>query len=300
MTAIELVGDSGRLRARVNVSRGGEIGRVRWHGNDVLANWSHRLSQDADPELDGSRRVWLESYRGGWQELLPNSGDACEVDGRHYGFHGQASAEAWQMLHAHPDSVTLSWSSPLFGLAATKTVRTESRSARLVTSTTLTNVNPVRSAPVLWGHHPVFALSGPATVVWSCGCPKLAHRSGCEGSVRAAIGTDADSRVQLADVSAGWAELWRNDGLVVRLDWDAALLPHLWLWVEVGPSGWPFPEQVKLVALEPQRASTTEGLAAAIKRGEQLVLSPGESREVTVAISLMRSFVEGEGPRHVA
>ena len=40
---------------------------------------------------EASQTAWLDHYGGGWQELFPNAGAACTVDGRPHPFHGEAS-----------------------------------------------------------------------------------------------------------------------------------------------------------------------------------------------------------------
>ena len=42
-----------------------------------------------------SETVWLEHYAGGWQELFPNGGDACDYKGVELSFHGEASMIPW-------------------------------------------------------------------------------------------------------------------------------------------------------------------------------------------------------------
>ena len=42
-----------------------------------------------------TEEAWLEHYEGGWQEILPNGGDACVYKGRHLNFHGEVSVLPW-------------------------------------------------------------------------------------------------------------------------------------------------------------------------------------------------------------
>jgi hypothetical protein len=42
---------------------------------------------------DLDEETWTRSYRGGWQTVLPNAGNACTVAGSAYGFHGRGSVD---------------------------------------------------------------------------------------------------------------------------------------------------------------------------------------------------------------
>src|SRR5258706_14800819 len=37
-----------------------------------------------------SSTAWLEMYEGGWQEILPNGGDACQYKSTELKFHGES------------------------------------------------------------------------------------------------------------------------------------------------------------------------------------------------------------------
>src|SRR5207244_3271729 len=58
-------------------------------------------------ELDET--TWTRCYRGGWQLLVPNAGNACVVDGIAHGFHGRASTDAWEVTDLAVDAACLGW-----------------------------------------------------------------------------------------------------------------------------------------------------------------------------------------------
>ncbi len=59
-------------------------------------------------DLDEDR--WTQSYRGGWQTVLPNAGNrGTNATGTH-GFHGRASNDPWQLLDASAAEATCAWS----------------------------------------------------------------------------------------------------------------------------------------------------------------------------------------------
>src|SRR6516164_5877805 len=53
--------------------------------------------------------TWTRCYRGGWQVLVPNAGNACVVDGVAHGFHGRASTDPWDVSDLAADAATLAW-----------------------------------------------------------------------------------------------------------------------------------------------------------------------------------------------
>ncbi|MFC7591718.1 hypothetical protein ACFQYP_54445 [Nonomuraea antimicrobica] len=63
------------------------------------------------------------------------------------------------------------------------------------------------------------------------------------------------------------------------MEWDARLLPYLWMWQELGAStGHPWWGRVYTVGLEPFSSMPTDGLAAAVANGTALVLDPHETK----------------------
>ena len=89
------------LLVRVDEGRGAEIthvGRDADHNALFHDDWGAPLRASrsvtwGEPTLD-----WLSEYRGAWQELFPNAGDACEVMGTPLPFHGEVSAARWEVV----------------------------------------------------------------------------------------------------------------------------------------------------------------------------------------------------------
>ena len=58
----------------------------------------------------------------------------------------------------------------------------------------------------------------------------------------------------------------------------------LWLWRELGSTGFPFFGRTSIVALEPACTWPGDGLANAVDRGQAHFLNGGESRTATVTL----------------
>lgn len=87
----------------------------------------------------------------------------------------------------------------------------------------------------------------------------------------------------LPDRPEGWAAL-RRDHVGVALVWDVVDFPHLWLWRELGSTGFPFYGRTSIVALEPACAWPGDGLAASITRGQAHWLAGRQSRTTSVTL----------------
>jgi hypothetical protein len=75
-----------------------------------------------------------------------------------------------------------------------------------------------------------------------------------------------DGRFEVRNVATG-------QGLLV--EWDVAVLPHLWLWHEVRTSGGPWRGQGEMLGLEPASVPHSLGLARALAEGQAHRVEPG-------------------------
>ena len=83
--------------------------------------------------------------------------------------------------------------------------------------------------------------------------------------------------VYLTGFTEGWYEISGNIGM--RVEWDADVLPYLWMWQELGASeGYPWWGRVYTIGLEPFSSMPTNGLAAAVENGTALLLEPHETK----------------------
>jgi hypothetical protein len=80
----------------------------------------------------------------------------------------------------------------------------------------------------------------------------------------------------VADLPDGLARIVNGEtGVGLELEWDAAVLPHLWVWHEARVNGGPWRDQAEILAVEPASVPHSLGLAAAIENGQAHWVEPG-------------------------
>lgn len=309
------------LTVDVIPGRGAEIRRVcRRGGENVLAayDWRSPLPASRSTGYADSRLDWLSEYRGGWQELFPNAGAACHVDGVPLPFHGEASTAEWRTLEAEPSHVRLATPARL-PLVLEREMRLSAAGPTLLLDETVTNEGS-DPASFLWGHHPAFATGGGAQIDLPGGVVEVAADMGDEQHdllpggqgdwPHAASRGGSDVRVDRSPPAGverlcflpdrqGWAAVRpAGSGDGVGLAWDTETFPHVWLWQQAGAPGFPFYGRAHLTAVEPQSAWPADGLAAHAHRGSALVLRPGEQRRTWMTLTLFGS--PHGAVRHVA
>lgn len=282
------------LLVRVDPAHGGEI-------LDIVvprtgAQYLGRPPFASLPPLHGDldEEAWTGSYRGGWQTVAPNAGNACTVDGTVHGFHGAASTSGWQVLEPSADAVMLAWTG--HGLAAERRLAIDGGALTIDTRWRAT----VRPTSMIWVEHLTvgvqvlspeveirlpggrgFELSETDGPAWPPEeAPAWPDLLLLDGSVERADRWPLDRPHArfgcVADLPEGRVEV-RNavtgEGLVV--EWDVAVLPHLWLWHEVRASGGPWRGHGEMLGLEPASVPHSLGLARALAEGQAHRVEPG-------------------------
>jgi hypothetical protein len=282
------------LRADIAPERGGEVRFLgRPGGDNVLASydWATPLPAGRSASYGAPHLDWMSEYRGGWQVLFPNAGDGCEIEGIPIPFHGELSTASWDIVAQGAASLTITAGARL-PLTLERRIRLGTEGA-LCVEEVVTNEGD-QPVEFLWGHHPAFD-APPGTLIDLP--PGAARRTGPkdEGdwplSDLAAVGAGpVQSLCYLHDRPAAWAAVRvPARGRGVAMAWDLDAFPHLWLWHEVGGTGWPFHGRARLVAIEPQASALRDGLAAASERGEALRLEPGGRRESWLTMALFEA-----------
>ncbi|HEX2325006.1 MAG TPA: DUF4432 family protein [Chloroflexota bacterium] len=158
---------NGQLEVVLLPEKGGEIYALRSleHGVDLLwkSPWGPGLPPLPSASGEASQTAWLDHYGGGWQELFPNAGAACTVDGAAHPFHGEASVVPWSYrlgTHVTPDREELPQVQLEVRLARSpfrlqKRISLDSRRPLLHVWERVTNESRQRR-PYIWGQHPAF------------------------------------------------------------------------------------------------------------------------------------------------
>jgi hypothetical protein len=268
--------------------------------------WTQEKLYPADLTTRGS---FIDYYPGGWQEILPNGGPACEYRGAHFDEHGETPLLpwSWHLIEDSPTRVAVR--------LATRCLRTPftvEKTFSLGAGPVLfidEAVSNIGAEPVdlMWGHHPAL---GVPFVDDTCIIDVPAHTCRAHDVERFASqrldpgqaftwphtvsrdGATLDfSRVQppgagtadllyLTDLDDGWfAVTNQSKALSFGMAWTREIFPHLWYWHDAnGTPGYPWYSGSYLLALEPWSSHPGLGLAEAVARGMQLTLQPGERR----------------------
>jgi galactose mutarotase-like enzyme len=296
VSALELLDE--HLRVVVEPDLGAHVSFVgRPGGPNVLAeaDWASPLPASRSAGYGSDRADFMSEYRGGWHELFPNAGDACEVDGVRLPFHGEAARARWDVVEAQADSLRVRTAARL-PLVLERRMRLAGDRATVTVEEVVTNES---ATPVefVWGHHPVFpAVPGTevdvpaATVRADAGFAPAAGDVEPDASgewpflpgpggrvdLRRVPDGPAERYCFMCDLPEGWAAVRDvSGGTGVALSWDVEVWPHAWLWLELGGEGFPWYGRGAFLGVEPQRSWPGDGLAAARERGHALRVEGG-------------------------
>ncbi|GGV12956.1 hypothetical protein GCM10010182_36670 [Actinomadura cremea] len=299
------------LRVTVLAGKGGDVVEFLYKPRDMDFVW---LSPDGlrDPrDVAGGAgddvAAFLDGYEGGWQEVLPNGGAPSVYRGARLAQHGEVAGLPWDAEIVADDpqevAVRLSVRARRLPLRVVKTFRLAAGEGELTVEEELANESDV-ALDVMWGHHIVFGapflkpghrirVPGGARVVphgtpigpdgrrVRAGGPYPWPHVPAEGggtvdlSVVPARGEPSEI-VYLTDLGEGRYEVVDPaGGPGLRVRWDASVLPHLWMWQELGATvDHPWWGRAYVVGLEPFAGHPTDGLAAAVENGTALKLGP--------------------------
>jgi hypothetical protein len=287
---------SQELLVRLDPRHGGEILDLvdLRSGRQLLGRPPFAATEPVAGDLD--EKTWTAAYRGGWQLLVPNAGNACRVDGSFHGFHGRASNDPWSLRALEDGSATLEWAG--HGLAVERRVRLadgavavsvearahDRRVALLAVehiALGLDLLDPEVAIDVAGGR--AFELDEatgpPSPPADAAEWPDVRLRDGStERLSRWPLERERSRLLCVADVPAGRVTVANEArGVGVELTWSAEWLRHLWMWHEVRTYGGPWRRRAELLVIEPASVPHSLGLAAALEHGQARWLEPGES-----------------------
>lgn len=304
------------LLVRIDPDHGAEILDLVDLSSDrqLLARTPFRPEPAQGGEL--SEAAWTRSYRGGWQVLLPNAGNACEANGTQHGFHGRASVDPWAVDDLDTNSATLAWEG--HGIRARRRLSLTGGAFRVETQ--LQGVGDAPAPLVMVEHiglglellQPQAELTLPAASAFELD----------EGGGPATPPGDApswplvrlgDGRVERADLLAlrqPGTRLYSLNGLprgfgAVRnaqngqglaLSWDAEWFRHMWVWWENRATGGPWRHAGELLVLEPATVPHHLGLGEAHRLRQAVTLEPGRTVRTWL---VARPFVQPDPVRDV-
>jgi hypothetical protein len=281
---------------RIDPRHGGEVLDLidLRSGRQLLGRPPFASDEPRSGELDET--TWTRCYRGGWQVLVPNAGNACVNDGETHGFHGRASTDPWDLVEQTSNAATLVWNG--HGLTVNRVFELNDD-----TVTVRSTVSAERTAPLVWVEHvglgielldPAVEIDLPGGLAYELDeqvgpteppadaptWPDLRLLDGTiERADRAELRSPRSRMLVVANVPEGRVAVHNRDhGQGIEIRWDTNWLPHLWIWHEVRTSGGPWREMAETLIVEPASVPHTLGLATAHAHAQAHVLHPGQER----------------------
>ena len=278
--------ESTKLAANIDPDHGGEIVDLCYLPNSIplLAQVPTPGAIAATGDIDDV--AWVGAYRGGWQLVAPNAGNACQVDGVFHGFHGGASTDAWTVIQSSKSKMDLEWSG--HGLNVTRIL--ELLEDRILVSTRFKAVRD--RVPLVTVEHiafnkqlltPNFQVSLPGGMarestelekfpkdVGELPWPDVRMLDGSLGTYETFQLDEAGALfVGVSKLNEGWARL-KNPRLDVAVEvlWDLESFPYLWIWYENRTTEAVWRKELQVIGIEPSTVLYPQGLAQAIENGQ--------------------------------
>lgn len=311
---------SRHLEVSIDVGRGASIVHVgRPGGSNVLSHygWATPLPPDRSGSYGSDRLDWLAAYRGGWQEMFPNAGAACEVDGVPLPFHGEVSTAAWDVV-AVGEAIAVLRCAARLPLILERTVELSTEAPTMYVRERVENESGVEVS-YLWGHHPAFESPPGTRIDLPAGTRFVIDGlAGVEGVWPFLLSATTKERIDLSFVPGPplarviylsprepWYAVRPPEGPGVAAAWDMDTFSRVWLWQELGSESFPFYGRARITALEPVSSGTGEGLASARARGDVLTVPPRGEHHAWLTMSLFSQTdhpvcgVESDGSVHL-
>jgi hypothetical protein len=263
--------------------------------------------------------AFLDTYPGGWQEVLPNGGAPSVYRGATLPQHGEVATVPWEYEVVDEHAVRFMVTTRRLPLQLTKVLRLRSGALEIDEELFNEALVPVEA---MWGHHITFGapfLRPGATIRLPGGVSVIPHATAIHPSGRRRVapggpyswpvvpGANLDTVdlsvipehgepsdiVYLTGFKSGWYEVAdRRSGAGLRVEWDATVLPYLWLWQELGATtDYPWWGRAYVVGLEPFSSYPTDGLAAAVANGTALRLAAGGRRRLRLSARLLEEKI---------
>jgi hypothetical protein len=288
--------ENAAIRCTFAVSRGTDI--IEFVDKSLDLDW---VSYDGRGPVAGFAGLapppfgsFLDGYSGGWQLVLPNGGVPVEYRGAALGQHAEAAVLEWdaRILRDDPESVAVWFGVELVRVPLTveRVVELDARGSGITVTETVRNTGGV-PIEIMWGEHLAFGagvldggvsirLPESARVVLGQGGGEVPHFERIDPAERAAS-------MSYLELDEGWYEVRRERGGALRVEWDAAVQPYLWVWREFASTpGHPFWAKHVALGLEPFAGMPTHGLARAVENGTALELAAGATAAMTWAVTL--------------
>jgi hypothetical protein len=318
-----IVMENEKLRITVLIDKGTEIYEFLYKPLDIDFMWRSPVELQNPsvyvPSTGNDSGTYLDRSAGGWQEILPNGGPACEYKGARLGLHGEICNIPWKysIIKDTSDEISIRFWVRTYRTAfyLEKNLTLKSGDTTLYIDETLKN-EAAEDMELMWGHHPTVGapflsedcvirtsarkiivdneiafpdqrLEPGSTHVW----PIATDRNGnsINFSLIPSINSKLADTVYLTDFEgeAFYEIINKRFGVSFKMNWDKTLFKYLWMWqVCGGGCGYPWYGRTYSLALEPWTSYPSNGLNEAIRNGSALCLTSGEVVHTNMMVSI--------------
>lgn len=330
---LNIVIENELLRVVVLADKGSDIVEFRYKPTDTDF-LLHLPGGVRSPQVSGlSNMAFIDSYSGGWNEILPNGGASSSYKGVQFGQHGEVSVMPWKyaIIEELPERVSIKlWVHPhRTPFYLEKKLSLETGTAILHIEESLTN-EAGEEMHCMWGQHIAFGnpfllegarIFAPAqkfiiheamenydprrfapgeTFPWPNAKTPGGHIDNA-GVVPAYGDFQTQEMAYLSELTDGWYAILnpvQKVGFGLRFDHN--LFRYIWYWQQLGnvAKGYPWWGRLHTTALEPWTSYPTNGIAEAVENGTALVLRPSEKINTSIKAVAFDgfSFVDSISP----
>lgn len=293
----------------IDTVRGAEVTHYRDARIDTDVFWSR---WDDEPlhasaaEIGTNTQSFYDNYRGGMQELFPNTADSAVVLGAALPFHGEICRTAYRVLEQNHSSVTLRAELKRYPVVSTRTFHV-AESGNLSVSSRFENLSR-HELPYSWGFHPVFSeyFTGPGATLACSASRAYSHprpfssrqvyppnttvqfEPSSAGDILQLLPPDGSSAdLVYVELTENWFTLGRPGAHRLTMRWDNPDFSALWLWQECKSSdAWPWWGLHHIVGVEPHTSHPAVSLKDHIDKSNHKVLPPLGIIEATFQFEL--------------
>lgn len=305
-----VVMENQKIRMTILVGKGCDIYELLYKPKDIDFMWrspNELINPREYAQFTGdSLHNYIDLYVGGWQEILPSGGPACNYKGAELGMHGEIVNVPWQyeIINNEEEIITMKFwvrtrRTP-FNLEKIITLR--NHEANIYFEETLYNEG-YESMSLMWGHHPTLGapfldenciIKTSAKSVRTDGPEKdfdsqrlepdrqydwpLVKGTTGKNIDLSKIPSKSDSSADLLYLSdfeeqAYYEVLNQRMNVSFGIEWNKQVFPYCWMWLVCnGAMGYPWYGRTYNMALEPWTSYPSKGLSKVIENGTCLEL----------------------------
>lgn len=295
------------LKIFILIDKGTDIIELIYKPKDIDFMWR---SPKNFKEGQLNRGDFLESYLGGWQEIVPNGGSPCLYRGASLGQHDQSPMVPWdyEIIEDSKEKITVRFFTELSKIPLY--IEKEMTVISSVSSITINEKVENRcneEIDFMWGHHPCFGdpfispgciidfkaghiVSNPSSI---SGFPLVKPDE--KGTLKAfpainggfvdlskVLSPDAKvaDLLYVKDLKENWFSITNTVKKIgIGYVFDKNIYKYLYFWfVYGGADGYPWYSSTYNIAIEPWSSYPGLGLVEAIKNKTSLKIMPGETK----------------------